>query len=334
MSSIDRKTFNEMLRKDKLSFSAMNPIRDASSGYVFKGQRLKAGIDYAFSHLEEIAELEKKFIFNRPQQITIANLKAAKSFIATYKGEPKSSKSTAIRFHWFHPVAEFLIKCHLLALTNPDEFVVYVDDDGRKSQIWLLFGSPINEIAEFCPDNIFQPIKFENESFCTQIIFDSADLPSAMDALFAECWCSAGSPWSIKAVFIQESLREEVIRRLNTNRLDDDGKLVFETNGFESGGKVFLNSEANITLLFDVLPKYVKNKETICINFFRTVADVNQLLAKEIRSKLFSIWTEKIGLFYELASKLNGSIMWSNSVGLIDENTAQTLYGFNDTHQR
>lgn len=334
MSSIDPKTFNEMLRKDKLCFTEMkSPIWGASSGYVFKGERLKAGIEYALTHFKEIAELEKKFIFNRPEQSTIAKLKAAKSFIGTYQGEPKRPTSASLRFHWFDPIAEFLIKCHLLALTDPEEFKVYIDDDGRKSQIWLLFGAPIKELETIeCPTDIFQPIKFENKPFCTQIIFESADLPSAMDALFAECWHSSGSPWDIRVIFIQESLREEVIRRLNINRLDDNGKLILEEVGTEMGGRVFRNSEANIKFVFDVLPKYIKSQYSTCVNFFRTAADVNQLV-KEVPCKLFSIWTEKIGLFYEVASKLNGSIIWSNSVGVIDENTAQTLYGFNDTHQ-
>lgn len=335
MSSIDPKTFNEMLRKDKLHFTEMKtPIRGASLGYVFKGEHLKAGIQYAFTHFKEIAELEKKFILNRPEQITIANLKAAKSFIATYNGQSKCPTSTSLRFHWFDPIAEFLIKCHLLALTDPDEFKVYIDDAGRKSQICLLFGAPVKELETLeCPMDVFQPIKFELKPFCTQIIFESADLQSAMDALFAECLHPSGSPWSIRVIFIQESLRKGVIRRLNINRLDDDGKKILEQNGTHMGGNVYHNPKTNIKFIFDVLPKYINDDRSICVNFFRTAADAIRLV-KDVPCKLFSIWTEKIGLFYEMASKLDGSIIWSNSVGMIDENTAQTLYGFSDTHQR
>lgn len=324
-----------MLRKDKLVFTeTKSPIRGTSSGYVFKGERLKVGIQYAFTHFEEIAELEKKYIFNRPQQITIANLKAAKSFIVTYKGEPKYPTSTSIRFHWFDPIGEFLIKCHLLALTNPEEFTVYIDDDGRKSQICSFFGAPLRELKTLdCPTDLYQPKIFEKKSFCTQIIFEFADLPSAMDALFAECRHSSGSPWDIRVILVQESLREELIRRMNTNRLDDNGKLILEEVGTKMGGRVFLNTETNIKFVFDVPPKYINSQDSICVNFFRTAAEVDQLV-KVVPCKLFSIWTEKIGLFYELANKLNGSIIWSNSLGLIDENTAQTLHGFNDSHQR
>lgn len=338
MSSIDPKTFNEMLRQDKLFFTEMmkNPKLATSTGYVYKGERLKAGIEYALTHFKEIADMEKKFIFNRSPQVIIAKLKAAKSFIDTYNGEPNGSTSTSIRFHWFDPIDEFLIKCHLLSLTNPDEFNVYIDGKNkcRKSQIWAIFGAPLHELdaLESSPE-FFQPIDFENRSFCMQIIFESSDLASAMDALFAERWHSSISSWGIRAIFIQESLREEVIRRLNINRLNDDDKLIFEKGEPVMGGEVFENSKHNIKFVFDVLPKYVKCKEAICVNFFRTAAEVNRLV-NEIPCKLFSIWTEKIGLFYEVASKLNGSIIWSNSVGLINENTAQTLYGFNDTRQR
>lgn len=335
MSPIDPKIFNEMLRKDKLFFTRVeSPIWDVSSCFVFKGERLKVGIQYALSHFEEISELEKRFIFNRPPHITIANLKAAKSFIATYQGEPKCPTSPSLRFHWFDPIAEFLIKCHLLALTDPNEFEVYIDDDGRKNQILLLFGAPIKALDTLeCPKDVFQPIKFENKSFCTQIVFESADLSSAMDALLSQSWHSLGSPWDIRAIFIQESLRNSVIQRLNTNRLDDDGKMILEEVGTEMGGRAFLNSETNIKFIFDVLPKYIKSKYSTCVNFFRTAAEVDQLV-NDVPCKLFSIWTEKIGLFYEVASKLNGSIIWSNSIGMIDENTAQTLYGFSDTQER
>lgn len=340
---------NEMLRTDKIP-SIDEKFDESNNSFrliSIKTTDLMSGVEYALNNFNEVAALENKHKNGQPIQITIEHLQFVKKCMEVEKLITTTDELDGIIFNKIS-ISLFLILCYRQPkVFNTNDIVkIYVDAERAKLVEKLFFGKILsnNEV------NLPSIGKFFNPNYppTTQIIFDSSDVISALDALLKNMSDRTYSPWRIGTVFVQESLKDDVFQYLSNDRLSIDKQYTIQVSDDQVksheelvkrfGGKMISNKYHSMTLLFDIPPKYLKEnytKETfpfpVVVNFFRTAKEVAQL-AKEIPIEKYSIWTEDIGLFYEVADQLDASIIWSNSIGLADKMMCGTIYGF-ETNQ-
>lgn len=134
-----------------------------------------------------------------------------------------------------------------------------------------------------------------------QIIFDSADVPTALLELL-----NAGrdktSPWRIRSCWVQESLKDSYFNAIAS--LSDKPE----------------NKNSIYALPIVIGESEVSSDLNISVNFFRTAKEVVELIKSTQSSTNLcaSIWTENVSLAYEVASNLPMPNIWLNSVGLLD----------------
>ncbi|XP_031638506.1 uncharacterized protein LOC116350734 [Contarinia nasturtii] len=321
------KTVNEMLRKDQIDFN--QPISTSSEKLpvlrlTFKDSEcLNERVQFALKNFKEIARLEYELNKAQPEKITLKHLKWAQIFIESAKEALKKENILPIlNAQSDVSVGEFLLECHLLAQQNSTGGFSIQTDAKRKELVSYLLGKNFTEeLSTLTPT----PSTFAESS---QIIFDSADVTSAIDALISNLSDRTRSPWRIGSVYVQESLRNKMLdllteERLNaaTNGTNERKQPNGEDLAKKFGGKLICNKNGTICLLIDVPPKYIQFTDTpfnqipIPVNFFRTTKEAIQL----VKSTAASIWTENIEIFYEVATELNATIVWSNALGMFDK---------------
>lgn len=363
------KSLNEMLRNDKIEFTSVTPSVENSDKIlrskltIGNSDELKKAVQYALKNPNEIAKLEYEHNNGQPTKITEIHLDRARQFIESEnRYESIIYTSTELDATGDIPLDVFLLNCHTWVLNKPATKYCIVADNRRKALISTLFGSTkFQEEISAQPQNVTQN---SNVSSCTQIIFDSGDVASAIDQLIMNLSDRTLSSWRIQSVYVQESLRDRIHEMLSKEKLnatnnlngsialavDDQQKNQELTKRY--GGKLVTNDINTICLLVDVPAKYVASAERksfqqipTVINFFRTTKELIQLMRTDFdvnKRHLTSIWTENIGLFYEMAAEIQSDIIWSNCIGLLDRNmplknndfanssTANNRFGFRE----
>lgn len=335
------KTVNRMIQDEKLEFSKPISERNYLPVTILKfndSEILKKGIRYALSNFQEISKLEYDFNNGQSTKTTFKQLEWAKIFIESGQSDHQSESprnSSVLNAQSYVPIGKFILDCHALAQRKSIEFQILTDVN-RKTLISTLFGNEsMEEVVSSLAD-----AKLDLEgprTSCTQIIFDSADVTSAIDELIINVSDRTWSPWRIKSVYIQESLKHKIHDLLTPERLNATSSSPTSNNdkiqksdelAKRFGGKLFGSDIGTVNLLLDVPLKYLPHptentfqRIPVAINFFRTTKEAIQLVKSDFDSNeknLTTIWTENIELFYELAAELSASIVWSNSVGVFD----------------
>lgn len=326
-------TLNNMLRSDKLEFNQAVPASADSSRslLVFKDVKcLKKGFQFALDNPKVVAELENKFNNSQPIKITERHLDVVREFVengvvpidVNFGGSPIDASCDV-------SISGFLLDCFLLAQCNISKFEI-ISDNKRKTLILTLFGNDYKTLP-FSEEIVDKEI-----DSCTQIIFESADFQSAIDELLINLSDRTLTSWRIRSVYAHESLKNALLEALTKERLNASDMTVASSSEEHKqknaelvkrfGGKLVCGDNANICLMFDVPPKYLPestrktfHQNPVAINFFRTTKEAIQLVGATSRGISYaSIWTENIGLLYEVAIDLNPDFAWSNSVGLFD----------------
>lgn len=339
MSSSDSywKTLNSMLESDNIEFNLPvtmgNDLRLCCLTFE-ETESLKTGIQYALNNFEVISKLEYELNDGQPAKVTHKQLEWAKVFIDKSESTYETCDYNILNAQHYVPIGEFLLNCHIFAQRQPSKFKILTDDK-RKVLICNLFGTEYSEEARVMPE-----LKSNDRSVtCSQVIFDTADIASAIDELIFNQIDRTWSPWRIQSVYIQESLRNDVENLLTQERLNakcstiksklsEDYPEKNQELAKKYGGRILSSDNETVHFLFDVPPKYFPQSTDksfahipVSVNYFRTAKEAIQLLNADLgasKKHITSIWTGDIQLFYEAAIGLNAKIVWSNAVGVFD----------------
>lgn len=165
----------------------------------------------------------------------------------------------------------------------------------------------------------------EGSTFCTQIIFDSADFQSAFNVL-ATAFNDATSPWKIRSCWIQDTLKTKFFNNFpslltNARHLSDEQKIEVEnivTKSKQFDARVFQSDDKNATFLIGLTKKHIDSDLCVVVNFFRTPKEAVSLVQATDRTNSISLWSESISLAYDVADKLESvENVWINSNGLL-----------------
>lgn len=164
----------------------------------------------------------------------------------------------------------------------------------------------------------------DSSSFCTQIIFDSADFQSAFNVL-ASAFNDTTSPWKIRSCWIQDTLRQKFVncfgslltnaRELNAEQKSKVQNALTQSKQFDA--TVLQSEDKNATFLVDLTKKHIDSDLCVMVNFFRTPKEVVSLIQATDNTNTVSLWSESISLAFDVADKLNMDNIWINSNGLL-----------------
>lgn len=331
---------NLKLRNNTIEFSRAEPADNSETMILSKltienSDELKKAVRYALDNPKVIAQLEYKHNNGQPIKITETHLDCVRQSIESESFCETKINTEATDATGDVPLEKFLLVFYALAMQKPPVHTI-ITDDRRKALISTIFGSTRFE------EEILNRSKSvtQNKTSCTQIIFDSADVSAAIDQLIMNVSDRTWSSWRIQLVYVQESLKDRIHEMLTTEKLNAIKNLTGQNETAQRdeqenqklakqyGGNFVSSDDATICLLFNVPAKYLANIERtlfyqipIVINFFRTTKELIQLMRTESdanKQQLTSIWTENIGLFYEVAADIDSNIIWSNCIGLFD----------------
>lgn len=190
------------------------------------------------------------------------------------------------------------------------------------------------------------------DSKSTMIVFDSADLNSAVEEAVKASWFYQGQvPWSVRNLLVQESVFTEVVKKLESrvsklligaslDKAVDIGPLLRRTV-MEEMEKILNRAEEKGLQI--IMPKCLcmepntyffrpavvvgagAEKNTILDNFvgtpvltvttFRTAKEAIALANNSLNGLAVSVWTENINLAFEVTKKLEVGIVWVNCYG-------------------
>lgn len=164
----------------------------------------------------------------------------------------------------------------------------------------------------------------ESLTFCTQIIFDSADFQSAFNVL-AAAFTDTTSPWKIRSCWIQDTLRTKFFdcfpsllanaRQLSAEQQIEVENILTKSKQFDA--TVFQSDDKNATFLVGITKKHIDSDLCVVVNFFRTAKEVVSLVQATDQTNSISLWSESITLAYDVADKLDVENVWINSNGLL-----------------
>lgn len=325
-------TLNEMLRDGHLvQTTKSSETKSIYLTYTGNRNSLRDGVKFIFDNSNLIAQLEHQHNDEQPVECTLHHLRVAKSycheelldkFVDDHFVDATSSR----------PISLFILQCFY---TKPIECIKVYTDTKRLPLIRRVFGENFVEEKSTVLAATVKRRQFARK--CTQIVFESGDLESAVDSLFANLSDRTITPWRINSIYVQESLRNQFYLLINDrlkalNSLQSSPVAQTHLNGAELtqkfGGKFIESDNKLIALLIETLPKYIETLEDdetelpVAVNFFRTTKEVIQLINGDdgddiaLDCQTASIWTENISLLYELANGLNVRNVWVNSIGL------------------
>lgn len=335
-------SLNKLLRSENLEFTDPASINiDTMIKLTFKEtDSLKKGIQYALNNFNEIAQIEYEFNDGQPVKTTEKHLQWAKVFIESSTNQISTDTldiTSVLNAESDISVGQFLLDCHALVMNNPPEFHIQTDNK-RKQLITKLFGNGFTEVI--LESSALKSVHNKRNISSTQIIFDSADVASAIDELIICLSDRTSPPWRIQSVYVQESLRNVICDTLTKERLNavSNGSIVPVSDAEQQkiqdlakrfGGTLLESDNKMIRLLLNVPPKYLQPTENesihtipVAINFFRTTKELIQLVKGDFDPKkehFASVWTENIGLLYEVTAGISAKIVWNNSIGLFDK---------------
>lgn len=201
-----------------------------------------------------------------------------------------------------------------------DKITVLIDK--RREYLKNVFQSIFNSSE---PINTISPITYTS-SFCTQIIFDSADYQSAFNVL-GTAFKDNTAPWKIRSCWIQDTLQTKFLncfKSLLTNSarpLNDSQKIELENvlkKSEQYDAKVYQSQDKNATYLVGLTKKHIDSDLCVVVNFFRTPKEVVSLVQSTDHTNSISVWTESISLAYDVADKFDAENVWINSNGLLN----------------
>lgn len=321
-------TLNEMLRDGQL-VPAAKPTETKSIELTYTGDRnrLRDGVKFIFDNSNLIAHLENQHNDEQPIECTLQHIHVAESYCRDEFSD-KLTDEHCLDATSCRPLSLLILQCFH---NRPNDSFKFHTDSKRLPFIRRVFGE--NFVEEKTTVLSAKPRKFERK--CTQIVFDSGDIESAIDSMFANLTDRTNTPWRINSIYVQETLRNQFYLALNDrlralNSLQPSPVARSNLNGAELsqqfGGKYIESDNKSIALLIETLPKYIEASDEVeppvVVNFFRTAKEVIQLMNDDdggdvaLDHKSVSIWTENISLLYELANSLNVRIVWVNSIGL------------------
>lgn len=339
-SSIDAywKTANRMLRKNQIDFNQPTSSEELPVFLLIltSADCLKKRIQFAIENFKEIARLEYEFNDGQPEKTTLKHLQWAKVFIESDQKVLRIenvSNSTVLNARSYVSIGQFLLDCHVAVELNTSGFTIQTDAK-RKALIEYIFDQQCSSLIPSTLATVSSSTF--GKATCTQLIFESADVASSIDELLINLsdrtWWS---PWRIRAVYIQESIRNTVLDLLSTERLNtvnsinndlftEERKRKNDELAKRFGGKLLCSKNGTICLLLGVPPQYILQTAgeydfspiPIAVNFFRTAKEAIQMTKTSV---CLSIWTENINVFYEVAAEVSANIVWSNCLGMFDK---------------
>lgn len=249
------------------------------------------------------------------------------------------------------PISEVFVNIKQCLKRDGSQLVVLCDDQ-RRELIQSLFQTPpelvssvddpriegfSTELKESHTYTVNQLQEVVQQRFhTTQIIFESGDYISAFDALIVNQSDRLHSPWRIRTIFIEESLKQKFDhfvgseQFVTSNETSMDGPSYYNENlnvaTKRMGGRIIQNANKTISLVVGISTKYVNDMFPflVTVNFFRTPKDLYQLIKNEqkpseqINTHFTSIWTENVSLLYEVVIALNSTVIWGNCLGIFD----------------
>lgn len=325
-------TLNEMLRHGQFVHT-MKPTEAKTIELTYTGNRncLRDGVKFIFDNSNLVCQLEHQHNDEQPVECTLHHLQVAKSYCHDDLID-KLTDDYYVDATSSRPMSLMILQCFYMR--SNESFKIHTDTK-RLPLIRRVFGE--NFVEETTTTNV--PTK--RQPFvrkCTQIVFESGDLESAIDSLFENLSDRTITPWRINSIYVQETLRNQfylsISDRLNAlNTLQPLPVARSNLNGGEwtkkFGGKYIESDNKLIALLIETLPKYVDasadDEVPVAVNFFRTAKEAIQLINGDdsgdvsLDRRSASIWTENISLLYELANNLNVRNVWVNSIGLFHQ---------------
>lgn len=326
-------TLNQMLRDGEL-MQPTKSIEAKTMDFVYndKPNCLRDGVKFIFENMDLIAQLEHQYNDGQPIECTLQHLRIAKLYcrydlLHVYPMKYRKVDATASR-----PISDLVLQCFYTSAQNDYS----IRTDSKRS--WLIrraFG--VDQLMEANVGTLASEQRSNRN--CTQIIFDSGDIESAVDALIANLSDRTIAQWRIDNVYVQETLRNQfdvaITDRLNAINSLQSSSIQHENSAdIESmqkfGSKYIESNNKSIGFLFETLPKYVQTangaKPPVTINYFRTAKELGQLVAGDrnidgvaVDFRSTSIWTENVSLLYEMANNLDVKIVWANAIGVYHE---------------
>ncbi|KAJ6643508.1 Aldehyde dehydrogenase family 16 member A1 [Pseudolycoriella hygida] len=268
-----------------------------------------------------ILENEKRYDSN---QSTLKQINFAVDFIQKstqhdtfYRFSLIKTESVVVPATSGRSLFETLVSIHYAAVAFRNVSVIL--DERRaylKELLVPMFHGEETEVD--CPNTGGKP------SFCTQIIFDSADSKSAFNVL-AAALNDTTSPWKIRSCWIQDTLKTEFMNSFqsfiwNARQLTDEENVNLEnivTNSKQYDATVIQSKDKNATFLVDVTKRHIDSDLCVVVNFFRTAKEVVSLVHATDATNSVSLWSESISLAFDVADKLKVANVWINSNGLL-----------------
>lgn len=231
--------------------------------------------------------------------------------------------------------------CTLVLIDSCKEINLYFEAQ-RVELMESIFGASLSERLSTFHEDAVNYSRAVIKGACAQVIFDTADLSSAIDALIMNLSVSesTGFQWLVNSVFVQESLRDRFMQLVTNDRLDnleirrhetdaDRGKSKHERTELlakvESrfGSHVRRNADATLSFVMDVqqreLDNFYQPKEMrpVSVCFFRDAADVYGMLADitvQLAPSGVSVWTENINRLYTFVGEVSSDFVWGNLI--------------------
>lgn len=272
---------NKMLEEDSPSFDAChNPASVVWEIAIKSMDVFRSGVSNFFKNANRVAELE--YIYSgQPIECTLLQLQCAEN------PETATSSNESISVFSKTPLSEFLIEAQKKFKTVP---IIYVSASRLRiiDEMFRDFGSKHSEIEQVAPT--------KPGGIC-QIIFDSADLKSAVDQLILNALDRTNIA-KVRSVLVQESIRDSFQEQLKARA---------DTFVASSSHQTLKDDLINLQREFGgELPRSIESADAAGVDFFRTPKEAIQLAKANCPSTdTFSIWTEKISLAYEIRNNLN-----------------------------
>lgn len=324
-------TLNQMLRDGEL-MQPTKSIEAKTMDFVYndKPNCLRDGVKFIFENMDLIAQLEHQYNDGQPIECTLQHLRIAELYCRYDLLRFNLMKYRKVDATASRPISDLVLQCFYTSAQN--DYSIRTDSK-RSSLIRRVFG--VDQLMEANVGTLASEQRSNRN--CTQIIFDTADIDSAVDALIANLSDRTIAQWRIDNVYVQETLRIQfdvaLTDRLNAfNSLQSSSILHENSADIKSmqkfGSKYIESNNKLMGFLFETLPKYVQQtangaKPPVTINYFRTAKELGQLVAADrnvdgvaVDFRSASIWTENVSLLYELANNLNVKIVWANAIGV------------------
>lgn len=309
-------------------------------------------INAALDRYEELASIESRQ--NPPAagaktaleslqwaSIIIKNLEAQKLWPELY-GAGDGQSAHSVQATNDVAIGKVLADIFTLVLIDSCKVINLYFEAQRVELLESIFGSSLSERVNTFHESAVNYSRAVIKGMCAQVIFDTADLNSAIDALIMNLSDSEnrGFQWLVNSVFVQESLRDRLMQLITNDRLDnleitrqetdaDRGKSKHErieqlaTVESRFGSHIRRNADATLSFVMDVQQRELDTiyqpteMRPVSVCFFRDAADVFGMLADITVQQApsgVSVWTENINRLYTFVGEVSSDFVWGNLI--------------------